>query len=157
VRTVAIAPAELAGVAQPGRARVVRVGFLGSSGAVFEAPAFVAGLDDVAVMREAVEQGRGHLGIAEDAGPFAEGEIGGDEDRGALVEAADEMEEQLTAGLGEGEMAEFVEDDEVERSPRGSSDSGAIPGGPWRGKLRKCRAILWRRKSGQDAPTSWWS
>jgi hypothetical protein len=71
-----------------------RLGFLGSSGAVLEAPAFVAGLDDVAVMREAVEQGRGHLGIAEDAGPFAEGEIGGDEDRGALVEAADEMEEQ---------------------------------------------------------------
>ena len=65
-------------------------------------------------MREAVEQGRGHLGIAEDAGPFAEGEISGDEDRGALVEAADEMEEQLTAGLGEGEISEFVEDDEVE-------------------------------------------
>jgi putative transposase len=26
-----------------------------------------------------------------------------------------------------------------------------------RGKLRKCRAILWRRKSCRDTRTSWWS
>jgi hypothetical protein len=26
---------------------------------------------------------------------------------------------------------------------------------PWRGKLRKCRAILWRRKSRRSARTSW--
>ena len=84
------------------------------SGAVFEAPAFVSGLDDVAVMSETVEQGRGHFRIAEDARPFAESEIGGDEDRGALIETADEMEEQLASGLGEGQIAEFVEDDEVE-------------------------------------------
>ena len=84
------------------------------SGAVFEAPAFVAGLDDVAVMGEAVEQRGGHLGIAEDARPFAEGEIGRDDDRGALVEPADQVEQQLAAGLGEGQIAEFVEDDEVE-------------------------------------------
>ena len=35
------------------------------SGAMFEAPALVAGFDDFAVMREAVEQRRGHLGVAE--------------------------------------------------------------------------------------------
>jgi len=29
--------------------------------------------------------------------------------------------------------------------------------GPWRGKLRQCRAILWPRKSCRDARTSWWS
>jgi hypothetical protein len=29
--------------------------------------------------------------------------------------------------------------------------------GPWRGKLRKCRAILWRRKSRRFARTTWWS
>src|SRR5271155_2796899 len=84
------------------------------SGAVLEAPALVPGLDDVAVMGEAIEERRGHLGIAEHARPFAEGEIGGDKDRGALVEPADEVEEKLAAGLGEGEIAEFVEDDEVE-------------------------------------------
>lgn len=34
------------------------------SGAVLEPPALVSGLDDVAVMREAVEKGCGHFGIA---------------------------------------------------------------------------------------------
>jgi hypothetical protein len=47
------------------------------------------------VVIEAIEQRGGHLGVAEHARPFAEGEIGGDDDRGAFVEAADEMEEEL--------------------------------------------------------------
>src|SRR5664279_5362016 len=80
-----------------------RADCLESSGAVLEAPAFVSGLDDVAMMGEAVEQGRRHFRIAEDARPFAESEIGGDEYRGALIEAANEMEEQLASGLGEGQ------------------------------------------------------
>jgi hypothetical protein len=63
---------------------------------------------------EAVEQCGRHLWIAEDARPFAECEIGGDDDRGALVEAADGVEQQLPAGLGEGQIAEFIEDDEVQ-------------------------------------------
>ena len=66
---------------------------------------------DVAVMGEAIEQRRGHLGIAEHARPFAEGEIGGDQDRGALVEPADEVKEKLAAGLGERQVAELVEDE----------------------------------------------
>ena len=65
-------------------------------------------------MGESIEERGGHLGIAEHARPFAEGEVGRDEDRGALVETADQVEQQLPAGLGEGEIAEFVEDDEVE-------------------------------------------
>ena len=42
--------------------------------AVLETPAFVAGIDDLAMMGEPVEQGRGHPGNAEHLGPFAEGE-----------------------------------------------------------------------------------
>ena len=42
-------------------------------------------------MCEAVEQGCGHLGITEDGGPFAEAEVGGDHDAGALVEFAEQM------------------------------------------------------------------
>src|SRR4051794_31776754 len=64
----------------------------GVSGAVFEAPALVSGFDDVAVMGEAIEHGRGHLGVAEDLGPVGEGEVGGDDDQGVLVELADEVE-----------------------------------------------------------------
>ena len=58
-----------------------------------EAPALVAGLDDVAVMGETVEQGCGHLRIAEHGRPFSEGQIRGDGDRRDLVELADEMEQ----------------------------------------------------------------
>src|SRR5271157_1542218 len=83
------------------------------SGAVLEAPALVPGLDDVTVMGEAIEQRRGHLWVSEHARPFTEGEIGGEKDRGALVEPADEVEEKLAAGLGERQVAELVEDDEV--------------------------------------------
>jgi hypothetical protein len=37
----------------------------------------------------------------------AEGEVDGDDDGGALIEPADETEQELTAGLGKGEIAEF--------------------------------------------------
>ena len=53
------------------------------------------------------------LGVAEDRGPLTEGEIGGDDGGGSLVEPAHEVEEKLPAGLGEGQVAELVEDDEV--------------------------------------------
>jgi hypothetical protein len=88
------------------------------SGAVLEAPALVAGLDDVAVVRRSRSAvvipafaGTG-LGIAEDVGPFAEGEVGrgpglDPDDGGLLVELADQVEQQLAAGLGERRIAEF--------------------------------------------------
>lgn len=85
----------------------------GSSEPVLEAPALVAGLDDVAVMGEPIEERCGHLGVAEDGRPLAEGEVRGDDDGALLVEPADQVEEQLAAGLCEGQIAEFVEDDEV--------------------------------------------
>jgi hypothetical protein len=70
------------------------------------------------MVSQAVEESRGHPGVAEDGGPFAEGEVCGDDDRGALVEAADEVEKELAAGLREGQIAEFVESDEVEAGGR---------------------------------------
>ena len=72
-----------------------------ASGAVFEAPAFVSGLDDVAMVGQTIQQRRSHLGVTEDGWPFAEVEIGGDDHRGLLIEMADQMEQQLAAGLGE--------------------------------------------------------
>lgn len=54
---------------------------------------------------EAVEQGGRHFRIAEDRRRFAKGQVRGDDDRGSLVEAADEVEQQLAASLGEGQIA----------------------------------------------------
>src|SRR5277367_5234115 len=66
------------------------------------------------MVREAVEQRGGHLGITENGRPFTEGEIGRDDDRGTLVEAADQVEQQLAARLRERQITQLVEDDEVE-------------------------------------------
>ena len=64
-------------------------------------------------MRETIEQGAGHFRIAKNTWPFAKSEIGGDDDRGSFVEPADQMEEQLSARLREGQVAELVEYDKV--------------------------------------------
>ena len=72
-------------------------------------------------MGEPVEQRRRHLGVAEHAGPFAEAEIGRDDDAGALVELAQQMEQQGAAGGAERQVAKLVEDDEVGvREPSGN-------------------------------------
>ena len=39
-------------------------------------------------MGKAVEQGGGHIGVAEESNSFAETEVGGDDDAGALVKFA---------------------------------------------------------------------
>jgi hypothetical protein len=64
-------------------------------------------------MRKTVEQRSRHLGVAENARPFAKGEISGDDHRGALIQPADQVEEKLVAGLREGQIAEFIENDKV--------------------------------------------
>lgn len=91
-----------------------RDGRTGLSGAVFEAQALVAGLDDVAAMGEPVEQGGRHFGVAKDARPFAESEFGRDDEGSVLVEPDDQMEQELAAGARKGKFAEFVENRKVE-------------------------------------------
>src|SRR3546814_16384470 len=81
--------------------------------AVFEAPAIVARLDDIAVVGDAVEQRRGHLGIAEDGGPLAEREVRGDDDAGALIKLADEVEQQLPSRACERQISKLVGPDQV--------------------------------------------
>ena len=66
------------------------------------------------MMGQSAEESRRRLRIAEHRGPFAEGEVRGDDDRSALVEPADQVEQELTTGLCERQIAKFIEDDEVE-------------------------------------------
>jgi hypothetical protein len=54
-----------------------------------------------------------------------ESEIGGDDNRRSLVEPADEMEQELAAGLGKGQISELVQDDKVHP---GSDAQQADPG-----------------------------
>src|ERR1700712_3596385 len=66
------------------------------------------------MVSETIEQSRGHLWIAEHARPFAKSEVGRDNHRGPFVETADHVEQKLPASLREWQVAEFIEDDEVE-------------------------------------------
>lgn len=59
-------------------------------------------------MSEAVEQGRRHLGVSEDRGPFAEAEIRRDDDAGSLVELAQQVEQQRTAGSAEWQVTKLI-------------------------------------------------
>jgi hypothetical protein len=63
---------------------------------------------------QAVEQCGCHLRIAEHRRPFAKGKVCGDDDRSALVEPVDQMEDELTTGLRERQITEFIEDNEAE-------------------------------------------
>jgi hypothetical protein len=64
---------------------------------MLEAPALVAGLDDVAVMRETIEQSSRHFRIAEHGRPFSEGEVRRDYDGCALVKPPETEEESRLA------------------------------------------------------------
>ena len=61
----------------------------------------------------AVRESAGEPLGAEDLCPLVEGQVGGDEDRSSLVALAKDLEQQLCAGLGERDEAEFVDDDEL--------------------------------------------
>src|SRR6516225_720360 len=88
-------------------------GFGGIGRAVLEAEAVVSGFKNVAAVSEAIEESRCHLRVAEYGSPFTEAEIGCDDDAGALVELAQQMEEQGPAGGAERQVAKLVEDDEI--------------------------------------------
>ena len=64
-------------------------------------------------MGQAVEQSSGEPLVAEDAGPLVEGQVRGDDRGAALVALADELEEELGAGLRQGYEAEFVDDEQL--------------------------------------------
>jgi|SRR6187402_2993331 len=78
-------------------------------------------------MGKAVEQGGGHLGIADTVGHSPNSRLLVITE--ALVEFADEVEQQLAAGAGERQAAELVEHDEDEPGKLGRQRSGlADPG-----------------------------
>ena len=53
---------------------------------VFEPPAVVAGLDDLAMMGHPIQERRGHFGVAKDLAPLAKGQVGRHQDRRPFVE-----------------------------------------------------------------------
>ena len=75
-------------------------------------------------MGQAVEECRRHLGITKHRRPFAEGKVRGDDDRGALVEPTDQVEEELAPCLRERQIAEFIENHRVDLGEAACARSG---------------------------------
>src|SRR3989304_4660916 len=89
-------------------------GFLLPAQALLEAVGVPLELEDVAAMSEAIQEGSGQAGIAEDLRPTGEVQVGGDQHRPPLVALGEDAEQQLSAGLGEGDEPDPVEDEQVQ-------------------------------------------
>ena len=63
---------------------------------------------------EAVQQGTGEAFRSEHPGPLIEGQVGGDQDGAALVALAEDLEEEFRPGGGQGDEAQFVDDQQAE-------------------------------------------
>ncbi len=81
---------------------------------VFHAVALGFDEDGFGVVEEAVEDGGGDGGVAvEDGGPLFEGFVGGEDDGALFVAGADDLEEEVGAALVDGEVADFIQDEEL--------------------------------------------
>ena len=81
-------------------------------GVLAQAVARPLDLDDDGMVKQAVEQSRGDDGIAEDLAPFGEAAVGGEDHGALLVAGIDELEEQIAAAGHDGQVADFVDDQE---------------------------------------------
>jgi hypothetical protein len=77
--------------------------------AVLEPVAVAFEADDLGVVDEAVDHRGGDDVVAEDLAPAAEGLVGGDDERSALVSGRDELEEQVRGFGLERDVADFVD------------------------------------------------
>src|SRR5258707_6465118 len=102
-------------VAGPGGAQPVGVG---------------AGLDDVRVEGEPVDDRGAQPGSGEGGGPFAEGGVGGDRDGGAFLPLGEYLEQQLGAAPVELEVAQLVQAQQVDPAVAGDgAGQGFVVGG----------------------------
>ena len=62
---------------------------------MLQAVGLVARFDDVAVVRKAIQQGCGHLGVAEHARPFGEAQVGRDHHAGVLVQLGKQVKQRM--------------------------------------------------------------
>ena len=78
-----------------------------------EPVALALDVDGDRVVQQAVEDGGGDHRVAEDVPPGAEALVAGDDDRAALVAAADELEEQVGALAIDRDVADLVDDQDL--------------------------------------------
>ena len=89
--------------------------------------------DGLGMVQEAVEECGGQRAVViEDLRPLFEHAIGGDDDGAALIALADDLEQQVCAGLVDRQIAQFVQDEERRLEiavERGLKACGVLGGG----------------------------
>lgn len=81
---------------------------------MFESVGIITRFQNVAVMRDAIQQGRGHLGVAKHRHPFAEAKIGRDDQGSLLIELTDQVKQQRTTRCREGEIPQLIKDHRID-------------------------------------------
>src|SRR5215471_3103964 len=67
-------------------------------------------LDDDSVVKEPIEQRRGHHWVAKNVTPFGEAAIRGEDYGAALLARVDELEEQIAAARDDGQVSDLLDD-----------------------------------------------
>jgi hypothetical protein len=67
-------------------------------------------LRDDGMVQQPVEQRSGDDWVPEDLAPFGEAPVGGQDHRAFFVPRVDKLEQQIAAALDDGEVADFIDD-----------------------------------------------
>src|SRR3984893_18347302 len=81
---------------------------------LLEPVALAVQLQNMDMMREAIEKRASETLAAEDGGPFLKGKIRRDDGRATFVTLAEYFKQKLRAGLRERHIAEFVDDEQFD-------------------------------------------
>jgi hypothetical protein len=73
----------------------------------------IAGFQNIAVVRNPIQQRGAHLGTVEDLNPFPKIEVGGDDQRSFIIQLADQVEQQSPTGCKERQVTEFINDNSI--------------------------------------------
>ncbi|ORV98945.1 hypothetical protein AWC13_12135 [Mycobacterium kubicae] len=91
----------------------------GIGAGVLEAVAGAFEGQDVGVVDDAVDRGRAYHSTSEDVTPAGIGQVGGQDERGLLVAAGDQLEKQIRGVLSEGDVADLVDDEQSDAAQLG--------------------------------------
>src|SRR5262249_55756122 len=89
-----------------------------------------AGVDDVGVEGEPVDDGRAEPRVGEGGGPLGEGGVGRDRDGGAFFAFGEDLEQQLGAAPVQLEVAQLVQAEQADAAVAGDgAGQGLVVGG----------------------------
>ena len=75
--------------------------------------AFPIRLNDVNPVGDPVQQSAGQSFVTEDFRPVLERQVGGQNQTGSFISTADDFKQQFGPGLGERDVTELIEDDQM--------------------------------------------